>query len=115
LLPPLCWPQDAPAETTRIMGVAFELARIILRLKVETRRKRSSPEGLSSWPKPASAILTFYASASCVEFGKPALVKGGRASRNEYHLIDLGRGLSCGGFNSLAAARQCARKENMVA
>jgi hypothetical protein len=33
LLPPLCWPQDAPAETTRIMGVAFELARIILRLK----------------------------------------------------------------------------------
>jgi hypothetical protein len=33
LLPPLCWPQDAPAETTRIMGVAFELARIILRLE----------------------------------------------------------------------------------
>jgi hypothetical protein len=42
-------------------------------------------------------------------------MKGGRASRNEYHLIDLGRGLSCGGFNSLAAARQCAREEKMVA
>jgi hypothetical protein len=29
--------------------------------------------------------------------------------------IDLGTGLSCGGFNSLAAARQYAREENMVA
>jgi hypothetical protein len=33
----------------------------------------------------------------------------------KYHLIDLATGLSCGGFKSLAAARQYAREESMIA
>ena len=34
---------------------------------------------------------------------------------NEYPLIDLATGLSCGGFQSLAAARQYAREESVIA
>ena len=34
---------------------------------------------------------------------------------NEYHLIDLATGSPCGGFKSLAAARQYAREEAVLA
>jgi hypothetical protein len=54
------------AETTRIMGVAFETARIALRPRIEINLLRQeSPRGLSSLQKPGSAIPIFCVSASC--------------------------------------------------
>jgi hypothetical protein len=55
---------------------------------IETRLRRSSPSGLSSWREPANTIPTFcvsgYCSNSLSQRLKPA----------EYHLIDLATGLS---------------------
>jgi hypothetical protein len=76
---------------------------------IETRLRRSSPSGLSSWREPANTIPTFcvsgYCSNSLSQRLKPA----------KYHLIDLATGLSHGGFRSLAAARQYAREEAVPA
>jgi hypothetical protein len=102
-------------ETTRIMVVAFELARIILRRKSGDPAEALIARRIIELAKAGERNPDVLCERVLFEFGKPGLVKGGRASRNEYHLIDLGRGLSCGGFNSLAAARQYAREENMVA
>ena len=55
-------------------------------------------------------VVVANCSGDSLPIGKP----GAMGIRSEYHLIDLATALSHGGFQSLQAARQHAREEDLI-
>ena len=96
-------------ETTRIMGVAFEIAYTALRLADRGPLEAIVAQRIIELASPGERNTDLLCEKVLFEFAKPALELA------EYHLIDLATGLSHGGFKSLAAARQYAREEAIPA
>jgi hypothetical protein len=101
--------QTFDLETTRILGVAFEIARTALRLADGDPSEAMVAQRITELVKAGERDPDLLCERVLFEFAKPSLKPA------EYHLIDLATGLSHGEFRSLAAARQCARDEAVPA
>ena len=106
--------QSFDPETTRVMGVAFETARIALRLTGDNLAEARIAERIVELAKAGERNSDLLCERVLYEFGKPGPLFS-RHRPSEYHLIDLTTGLSHGGFISLAGARQYAHEEAMAA
>src|SRR5947199_2251694 len=96
-------------ETTRIMGVAFEIACTVFRLADRGPAEAIVAQRIIDLASAGERNPDLLCEKVLFEFAKPALELAG------YHLIDLATGFSHGGFKSLAAARQYAREEAIPA
>ena len=100
---------ECDAETKRVMGVAFEMARVSLGISSPSdRTNQIIARRIIELAKAGERNPDLLCERVLFEFAKPALELA------EYHLIDLATGLSHGGFKSLAA-RQYAREEAIPA
>ena len=70
---------------------------------------------LASRARGAGSVILGVVVANCSGDSLPIGKPGAMGIRSEYHLIDLATGLSHGGFQSLQAARQHAREEDLIA
>ena len=96
-------------ETTRIMGVAFEIACTAFRLADRGPAEAIVAQRIIELASAGERNPDLLCEKVLFEFAKSALELA------EYHLIDLATGFSHGGFKSLAAARQYAREEAIPA
>ena len=96
-------------ETTRIMGVAFEIACTAFRLADRGPAEAIVAQRIIELASAGERNPDLLCEKVLFEFANPALELA------EYHLIDLATGFSHGGFKSLAAARQYAREEAIPA
>src|SRR6266480_1238708 len=87
-------------ETTRIMGVAFEIAYTAFRLADRGPAEAIVAQRIIELASAGERNPDLLCEKVLFEFANPALELA------EYHLIDLATGFSHGGFKSLAAARQ---------
>ena len=79
---------------------------------IRARCSRLSIELASQHGEPGSVILGVVVANGS---GGHHSLETGMGNPIEYHLIDLATGLSHGGFQSLEAARQHAREEDLIA